>query len=173
MFSYIKKNDESYIVVNFISIPRFIPMPFRHSVPRFIPIPFRVLSPLCSAFYPHSVPPFRSRFYPYSVPLFRSAFHPHSVPLFLSAFYPPSVPPFRSAFYPHSVPFRHLVIPVPRFIPTRLIVLRRKRIGIHLLLFAARESVQESLGFSPFELVFGHRVRGPLLKEKLVQRTVL
>ena len=34
--------------------------------------------------------------------------------------------------------------------------------GIPLLLFAARESVQESLGFSPFELVFGHRVRGPL-----------
>ena len=43
--------------------------------------------------------------------------------------------------------------------------------GIHLLLFAARESVQESLGFSPFELVFGHTVRGPLklLKEKLLQ----
>ena len=40
--------------------------------------------------------------------------------------------------------------------------------GIHLLLFAFRESVQESLGFSPFELVFGHTVRGPLklLKEK-------
>ena len=34
--------------------------------------------------------------------------------------------------------------------------------GIHLLLFAARESVQESLGFSPFQLVFGHTVRGPL-----------
>ena len=34
--------------------------------------------------------------------------------------------------------------------------------GVHLLLFAARESVQESLGFSPFELVFGHNVRGPL-----------
>ena len=34
--------------------------------------------------------------------------------------------------------------------------------GIPLLLFAARESVQESLGFSPFEMVFGHRVRGPL-----------
>ena len=33
--------------------------------------------------------------------------------------------------------------------------------GIHLLLFAVRESVQESLGFSPFELVFGHSVRGP------------
>ena len=40
--------------------------------------------------------------------------------------------------------------------------------GIHFLMFAARESVQESLGFSPFELVFGHTVRGPLkvLKEK-------
>ena len=40
--------------------------------------------------------------------------------------------------------------------------------GVHLLLFAVRESVQESLGFSPFELVFGHTVRGPLLllKEK-------
>ena len=34
--------------------------------------------------------------------------------------------------------------------------------GIHLLLFAVRESVQESLGFSPFELVIGHTVRGPL-----------
>eukprot|EP00066_Takifugu_rubripes_P025346 XP_011614612.1 PREDICTED: uncharacterized protein LOC105418111 [Takifugu rubripes] len=34
--------------------------------------------------------------------------------------------------------------------------------GVHLLLFAARESVQESLGISPFELVFGHQVRGPL-----------
>ena len=30
--------------------------------------------------------------------------------------------------------------------------------GIHLLLFAVRESVEESLGFSPFELVFGHTV---------------
>ena len=42
--------------------------------------------------------------------------------------------------------------------------------GIHLLLFAVRESVQESLGFSPFELVFGHCVRGPLtlLKEKFL-----
>jgi hypothetical protein len=40
--------------------------------------------------------------------------------------------------------------------------------GIPLVLFAARDSVQESLGFSPFELVFGHQVRGPLklLKEK-------
>ena len=40
--------------------------------------------------------------------------------------------------------------------------------GVHLLLFAVRESVQESLGFSPFELVFGHVVCGPLLllKEK-------
>ena len=42
--------------------------------------------------------------------------------------------------------------------------------GVHLLLFAVRESVQESLGFSPFELVFGHSVRGPLklLKEKMM-----
>ena len=42
--------------------------------------------------------------------------------------------------------------------------------GSHLLLFAVRESVQESLGFSPFELVFGHSVRGPLklLKEKFL-----
>ena len=39
--------------------------------------------------------------------------------------------------------------------------------GIPLLLFAAREYNQESLGFSPFELVFVHLLRGPLnlLKE--------
>ena len=39
--------------------------------------------------------------------------------------------------------------------------------GISLLLLAVRGSVQESLGFSPFELVFGHSVCGPLklLKE--------
>ena len=30
------------------------------------------------------------------------------------------------------------------------------------LLFCTRDTVQESLGFSPFQLVFGHRVRGPL-----------
>ena len=42
--------------------------------------------------------------------------------------------------------------------------------SVHLLLFAVRESVQESLGYSPFELVFGHSVRGPLklFKEKLL-----
>ena len=42
--------------------------------------------------------------------------------------------------------------------------------GIHLLLFAVGEKVQESLGFSPFELVFGHSVRGPLklLKQKFL-----
>ncbi|XP_035235565.1 uncharacterized protein LOC118206694 [Anguilla anguilla] len=40
--------------------------------------------------------------------------------------------------------------------------------GVHLMLFAVREVVQESLGFSPAELVFGHTVPGPLklLKEK-------
>ena len=39
---------------------------------------------------------------------------------------------------------------------------------VHLLLFVVRENVQESLGFSPFELLFGHTVQGPLLllKEK-------
>ena len=30
--------------------------------------------------------------------------------------------------------------------------------GVHLLLFAVQESVQESLGFSLFELVLGHAV---------------
>ena len=42
--------------------------------------------------------------------------------------------------------------------------------GIHLSLFAVRKSVQESLGFSSFELVFGYTVRGPLklLKEKFL-----
>ena len=34
--------------------------------------------------------------------------------------------------------------------------------GLPFLLMAVRESVQESLGFSPNELVFGHSVRGPL-----------
>ncbi len=40
--------------------------------------------------------------------------------------------------------------------------------GLPLLLFAFRETIQESLGFSPAELVFGHTVRGPLrlLREK-------
>ncbi|KAL1258996.1 hypothetical protein QQF64_009573 [Cirrhinus molitorella] len=42
--------------------------------------------------------------------------------------------------------------------------------GVPLVLFAVREAVQESLGFSPAELVFGHRVRGPLkmLKENIL-----
>ncbi|XP_057704204.1 retrovirus-related Pol polyprotein from transposon 412 isoform X2 [Corythoichthys intestinalis] len=40
--------------------------------------------------------------------------------------------------------------------------------GLPLLLFAIRETPQESLGFSPADLVFGHTVRGPLrlLREK-------
>uniref|UniRef100_A0A8C5DMZ9 Gypsy retrotransposon integrase-like protein 1 n=1 Tax=Gouania willdenowi TaxID=441366 RepID=A0A8C5DMZ9_GOUWI len=43
--------------------------------------------------------------------------------------------------------------------------------GVHLQMFAIREVVQESLGFSPAELVFAHNVRGPLklLKEKWVR----
>ena len=42
--------------------------------------------------------------------------------------------------------------------------------GLSFLLFAAREAKQESLGFSPAELVFGHSVRGPLkvLKERFL-----
>lgn len=42
--------------------------------------------------------------------------------------------------------------------------------GLPLLMFAIRETVQESLGFSPAELVFGHTVRGPLklLSEQLL-----
>ncbi|KAI2644688.1 Retrovirus-related Pol polyprotein from transposon 17.6 [Labeo rohita] len=42
--------------------------------------------------------------------------------------------------------------------------------GLPFLMFAVRESVQESLGFSPAELVFGHTVRGPLklLSEQLL-----
>ena len=41
--------------------------------------------------------------------------------------------------------------------------------GLPLLLFAVRETTQESLGFSPADLIFGHTVRGPLklLREKL------
>ena len=41
-------------------------------------------------------------------------------------------------------------------------------VGVTLLIFAVRERTQESLGFSPFQLVFGHRVMGPfkLIKEK-------
>ncbi|XP_072182296.1 uncharacterized protein [Diadema setosum] len=42
--------------------------------------------------------------------------------------------------------------------------------GIPFLLFAAREVPNESTGFSPFELVFGHEPRGPLkvVKEQLL-----
>lgn len=42
--------------------------------------------------------------------------------------------------------------------------------GLPFLLFAAHEAKQESLGFSPAELVSGHSVRGPLkvLKEQLL-----
>ncbi|XP_049912636.1 uncharacterized protein LOC126397732 [Epinephelus moara] len=45
--------------------------------------------------------------------------------------------------------------------------------GLPFLLLAARESVQESTGFSPAELVFGHTVRGPLrlLREQFLSET--
>ncbi len=42
--------------------------------------------------------------------------------------------------------------------------------GIPLVLFAVREAVQGSLGFSPMDLVFGHSVRGPL---KMVKEDIL
>lgn len=34
--------------------------------------------------------------------------------------------------------------------------------GVNMQMFAVREVVQESLGFSPSELVFAHTVHGPL-----------
>ena len=40
--------------------------------------------------------------------------------------------------------------------------------GIPFVLFAVREAKQETLGFSPFELIYGHTVRGPL---KLLHET--
>lgn len=47
--------------------------------------------------------------------------------------------------------------------------------GLHFLVFAARDSVQELLGFSPAELVFGHTVRCPLklLQEQLLAKETL
>ena len=44
--------------------------------------------------------------------------------------------------------------------------------GIPFLLFAVRDSVQESVGFSPFKLVFGHKVRGPLtlLRDRILDK---
>ena len=44
--------------------------------------------------------------------------------------------------------------------------------GVHLVIFAARDSVQDSLGFTPFELMFGHIVRCPLkvVKEKWLSK---
>lgn len=46
--------------------------------------------------------------------------------------------------------------------------------GLPWLLLAAREAVQDSLGFSPNDLVFGHSVRGPMaiLKNNLVSSEV-
>ena len=42
--------------------------------------------------------------------------------------------------------------------------------GVHLVLLTARESIQESLGFSPFELVFEQVAHGPL---KLIKEACL
>lgn len=43
-------------------------------------------------------------------------------------------------------------------------------VALPLLLFALRDAMSESTGFSPFELFFGHEVRGPL---KLVKESIL
>ena len=43
-----------------------------------------------------------------------------------------------------------------------IIYIRRWKRFFNTLLFGAREVVQESLGFCPFELVFSHDVCGPL-----------
>ena len=45
--------------------------------------------------------------------------------------------------------------------------------GILLLLFAAREFNQGSLGFSPFELVFGHLPRGLGWTRQIILRVLL
>ena len=45
--------------------------------------------------------------------------------------------------------------------------------GICMLLFAVREAFHESLGFSPFELVFGHSVGGPFWKKNGVVKILL
>lgn len=44
-------------------------------------------------------------------------------------------------------------------------------VEIPFLLFAVRDSVNEATGCSPFELVYGHQVSGPLkiVKEQLLQ----
>ena len=43
-------------------------------------------------------------------------------------------------------------------------------VGLPFVVFASREAVQESLGFSPAELTFGHTPSGPLraLKERFL-----
>ena len=47
--------------------------------------------------------------------------------------------------------------------------------GVRMLLFAVMETFQESLGFIPFELYFGHSMGGPLkiLKDKFVKILLL
>jgi hypothetical protein len=46
--------------------------------------------------------------------------------------------------------------------------------GIYMPLFAVREAIAESLGFSLFDLVFGHFVRGPFWQKKwLCENTVI
>ena len=39
--------------------------------------------------------------------------------------------------------------------------------GVDLLLFSVRDSMQERLGFTQFQLTYGHKVRGPLKLERI------
>ena len=47
--------------------------------------------------------------------------------------------------------------------------------GLLFISFAAREAIQEPLEFSPFEMIFGHSVRGPLklIKERWTENKPL
>ena len=70
-----------------------------------------------------------------------------------------------STWFPEAIPLRSIKT---NTILKALIKFFTLFEGLHLLLFAVHESVQESLGFSPFELKFGHALRGHiiLLNEK-------
>ena len=80
-----------------------------------------------------------------------------------------------SAYYPDSQGV------LERFHSTLKIMLRAYCLNnkkhcdecISCLMFAVRDTVQETLGFTPFKLVFGHEVRGPLkaLKEVLLEKS--
>ena len=93
MFSYIKKNEVSYIILLLILSPFRVSSP---SAP-----PFR------SAFCPHSVPRFIPISFRFSVPRFISIPFRLSVPRFIPIPFRLSVPRFIPIPFRFSVPFRH------------------------------------------------------------------